>query len=68
MQIDVPPEAVDALADGLDLLIEMTQQAKDHLLECPSVESPEMLCDVVSDYDERVAALSKIRTQIEEKK
>jgi hypothetical protein len=66
MQIEVSPEEAEALAEGLEILIQMNQHAKDHLLECPSVESPEMLCDVVSDYDMKIVAYMNIREQLKE--
>lgn len=54
------------LAEGLEMLIEQHRHAKDHLLKCPSVESPEMLLDVASDYDAKIAAYVHIKLQLQE--
>lgn len=66
MKLELSSEGAEALAEGLVMLEEQLQHAKDHLLECPSVESPEMLLDVASDYDWKLSAYRAIRKQIEE--
>lgn len=64
MQIEVSDEDVPILADCIEMLLHQYEYAKRHSLECPSIESPEMLTDVTADYDRRLRALHRIQLEL----
>lgn len=64
MQLQVSDEDASVLADCIEMLLHQYEHAKDHSLECPSVVSPEMLTDVVADYDLRLRALRRIQLEL----
>jgi hypothetical protein len=64
MQLEISDEEASVLTDCIEMLIEQHRHAKDHTLSCPSVESAEMLTEVVADYDLRLRALKSVQDQL----
>jgi len=60
MQLEISDEEASVLTDCIEMLIEQHRAAKEHTLKCSSVESAEMLIEVVADYDLRLRALETI--------
>lgn len=64
VQIEISDEDAQALAPCVEMLILQHEHAKVHSLECPSVDSPEMLTEVVADYDQTLVALRRLQLEL----
>jgi hypothetical protein len=64
MQLEISDEEASVLTDCIEMLVDQHQHAKEHALKCRSVESVDMLTEVVADYDLRLRVLESIRGQL----